>query len=761
MSAGLNDAAILLLSFDNVRLFGLDGLILFATAAVVGLTWRTVRQAPVDAVALPGSEATVSAHARRSLPAGVQRTGLWATPNRVTSFATLLLGVLMVWAGVRLLAQPDAVRMGMFFAILGLAVVGWLDWHAARAAPEAGVPDLDATTEDEAKMPFWDVVLPRAGGNLRWLLAGAPILCTLLVWRMNRARPLGDDHTDITVLWLVAIAASIVAVAWPIKRPNIALRAWFAAERGWLAIVAATVALAGVLRLYKPTSYPWAFSGDEGQFGWEARHVLEGTLQNPFGTGFFSHPNLFFFLQAWSLKIFGNDVAGLRILSGLMGIAAVLVVMFYARHLFGAIEGALAGLLLATLHHHIFLSRTALNNIGDALFMPLSLWLLDRGVFGKRRMDSLLAGMALGGSQYFYFGSRLLPVIAAAVLAGGVLLRRDRSVAAITERIREIAPYVALVAFGAIVALTPFLAYYIDHSEVANGRMNSVSVFSSGWLDGEVARTGQSAASILLHRMWDCLILPFHGPVHGFYRPTAPYIGVVLAVPFALGLGVIGCAFWRRRYTALGIAYVAACASLAMTEGNLYQTNRYSGAVALFALIGAVGFGALIRILVRLVRIDRQIVLAATAGAVALIGIWNVEVFFRDDNQVELYSDHNTQVANTLAYELKDMEPGVTVYFAGPPAMWYDGFANINFIAPEVVGISLDEPWDPAGPPPGSAGTTLFIFLPERIGELATIQGWFPSGEFNEVHGYDDVLLYYEYRVEPGASVGEDGVYGN
>lgn len=746
MTVGNLEAAPLLLSLDNVRFFGLDGLILAASLAVVAVTWCTVRTAPSETVTAAVSEVS-SNPARRATAFGIGlgRAGALATPSQATSLGLLIVALLIAWSGVRLLAQPDAVRMGLFFAVVGIGAVAWLDWQAVRTGAVVGNP-TDELTESDGWGGFWDVVLPRAQGNLRWVLTGVPIFCTLLVWRMNRARPLSDDHTDITLLWLLAIGASLMAIAWPLRRPDVMVRAWLKAERGWLLIVSAVLLLAGILRLWNPAGYPWVFSGDEGQFGWEARRVLDGTQQNPFGTGFFSHPNLFFYLQAWSLKIFGNDVAGLRILSGIMGVAAVLVVMYYARHMFGPVEAIVAGTLMATLHHHIFLSRTALNNVGDALFMPLSLWLVDRGIFGRRRLDSLLAGMVLGGSQYFYFGSRLLPVIAAAVIAAGVLFRRERSM---TARIREIAPYAALTAVGAIVVLTPFLAYYIDHSAEANGRMQSVSIFSSGWLDGEIERTGRSATSIIAHRVWDCLLLPFHGNVYGFYRPEAPYVGVVLAVPVALGLGVTTAGFWRRRYSGLAIAFVAASASLALTEGVLYQSNRYSGVIALFCLLAAVGFGALVRIMTRLGRIEGQIVLAATAFAVGLIGAWNVNFFFRSDNQVELYSDHNTQIANTLAYELKDMEPGVTVYFAAPPQMWYDGFANINFIAPEAIGISLDEPWDASSPPPEITGTTLFVFLPDRIGEFETVRGWFPEGDFNEVHGYNDTLLYYEYRVEP------------
>ncbi|MCC6792815.1 MAG: hypothetical protein IT336_14075, partial [Thermomicrobiales bacterium] len=332
---------------------------------------------------------------------------------------------------------------------------------------------------------------------------------------------------------------------------------------------------------------------------------------------------------------------------------------------------------------------------------------------------------------------------------------------AMRSRLAALAPYAVLTAIGAIVVVTPYLAYYADHSLEANGRVNQVSIFASGWLEREAEATGRGEASIVMHRIWDCLLLPFHGFVHGFYRPGAPYVGEDLAIPVAIGIGVAVAGFWRRRYVGILITYAAVAGGLAITEGGLYQSNRYSGVVVLFSLLTAVGLGSVLRVLSRLVGAPAQVVLGGLALALGLIGAWNVDFYFRDDNQVELYSDPNTQIANTLAYELLAMEPAPTVYFVGPPQMWYGGFANIEYIVPEAVGITIEEPLTAADQPPELTGTTLYVFLPFRIDEYETVRGWFPGGEFREVLDEAGALLYYEYRVEPGQTGEPSGVYGN
>lgn len=742
----------LLLPFEGVRLLGLDGAILALSVVVLAATWLGVRANPIESVAqtaAPGPAGRARARGGALLDSAAERVAL----APATALGLLAAGLVVAWLGVRLLARDDMLDAGLVLAVCGAGIVVWLDRRAALAvdAPlpgqAAATGAADAASSEPCPHRFWEIVLPRATGTLRWVLVAVPAGSTLLVWRAMRARPLDQPHTDIVALWLIAIGGAALAVAWPLERPRRAAWTWVTERLGWIGLVAAVTLLAAPLRLWRPDRYPLPFTGDEGSFAMSAREVLEGRIQNPFGTGWFAHPSLFFYLQAWSIELFGNDVAGVRMLSGLLGVAAVVAVMLYARHAFGPFEAAVAGVLMATLHHHLFLSRTALNNVGDSLFLPLVLLLTDWGVLGRRRLASLAAGLVIGLSQYFYFGSRLLPLIAVAMIGGGVLFGHVAERATMATRARMIAPYAVLMVAGAAVTLMPYLAYYADHSVDANARINSVSIFASGWLDAEAARTGRSSLDILATRIWDAALLPFHGHVQGFYRPSPPYAGAPLALPVAIGLGLTLAGFRRRRYLGLAVAFAAVTVGLAITEGYPFQAHRYSGAVALFCVLAAVGFGAAARIAVRLARVDRSVVAAVIGVAVGLIGAWNYDFFFRDPNQVALYSDPNTQTAFWLAGEVKAAGPGVTVYFAGPPVMWYDGFASIRFIAPDATGISLDEPLTAAGPPPEVTGPTIFVFLPHRLDELAIVRGWFPGGVEREVANDKGMLLYVEYRL--------------
>jgi 4-amino-4-deoxy-L-arabinose transferase-like glycosyltransferase len=71
---------------------------------------------------------------------------------------------------------------------------------------------------------------------------------------------------------------------------------------------------------------------------------------------------LWFFLQALSLKVFGDSVVGLRMLTALIGTATVPLLYFFARPWYGRRVALMAATLLLAYHFHIhfrsFLRRT-------------------------------------------------------------------------------------------------------------------------------------------------------------------------------------------------------------------------------------------------------------------------------------------------------------------------------------------------------------------------------------------------------------------
>src|SRR5262249_42050624 len=161
------------------------------------------------------------------------------------------------------------------------------------------------------------------------------------------------------------------------------------------------------------------------------------------------------------------------------------------------------------------------------------------------------------------------------------------------------------------------------------------------------------------------------------------------------------------------------------------------------------GVAALARAAATLARAPRSLVGVAVAAAVTVGLIWNLWFYFDEPSLLDRYSDTNMQVANRLARELRALGPGYTVYFAAPPRMYYDGNANLAFIARDAKGIDVTQPWNAADTPPALTGPTLFVFLPERRGELTQVERWFPNGTLADYATARGEPLYTAYRVVP------------
>jgi hypothetical protein len=273
-------------------------------------------------------------------------------------------------------------------------------------------------------------------------------------------------------------------------------------------------------------------------------------------------------------------------------------------------------------------------------------------------------------------------------------------------------------------------------------------VFASGWLDRETVITGKGGVEILWIQFQNAALLPFKTLPHGHYRPEPPFAGWPLVIPLAIGLAVASLAFWRRQYFGLVMAFWATVVGLALTAGPP-ETNRYTSSGPFLAIFAALGIATVARIAIRLLRAGRTEIAGAAAIVAALIVAWHLNFTFRDGNQIAIYSDTNTQVANGVAREAETFGRSVTVYFAGAPRLTMSGFANVEYIADEATRIDVIEPWQAADARPRLTGKALFAFVPERSDELEIIRGWFPGGAEEEHFLPNGELLYISYLVDP------------
>jgi hypothetical protein len=155
----------------------------------------------------------------------------------------------------------------------------------------------------------------------------------------------------------------------------------------------------------------------------------------------------------------------------------------------------------------------------------------------------------------------------------------------------------------------------------------------------------------------------------------------------------------------------------------------------------------------------------ALALVVCAMAAFSVKLYFVDYTPMCIYGNPNGQATTILAYYLRDHPADRIVYFFGAPRVYYDGFANLPYIAPNETGVDVREPLQ--GPPnfvdPNHGA--LFVFVPERLGEHTWVVQSYPGGVWQVLldHRGQMILSLYgvsKSQVEQAMAAGVPGQPG-
>ena len=178
-------------------------------------------------------------------------------------------------------------------------------------------------------------------------------------------------------------------------------------------------------RVYNLGHLPPAIHGDEAQFGLNARSILHGEQPTLFAVGWYQFPIGSFAAQAGIMRLFGDDIAGLRLSSALFGALTLLPVYLLARSMFDRRVALASAALIAVGHWSVHFSRLGINNIQATFFAAWAVYLAWRALRTQHHLDYALTGLALGLGLYTYYAARLMPLIVGAMLGLAVWRNRD------------------------------------------------------------------------------------------------------------------------------------------------------------------------------------------------------------------------------------------------------------------------------------------------------------------------------------------------
>jgi len=233
------------------------------------------------------------------------------------------------------------------------------------------------------------------------------------------------------------------------------------------------------LRVHELSNIPPGPFYDEAAATLLARQIAGGHSFPIFFQAYTGHEVLYYYLAAPLMRLVGNTVWTLRLVSALIGTTTVLLAYMLARELFHDdpfIEshwlGLFAAALMAATFWHVSVSRYGYRAITLPLVQSLMLLALWRGLRRDSPRWTITAGVFCGLIAYTYLASRIVPV-ALAILFSMILAAERRDW-------RKRAVQLGVFALVAFTVFAPLGIFFVTHPSAFFERTAQVSIFAPG-----------------------------------------------------------------------------------------------------------------------------------------------------------------------------------------------------------------------------------------------------------------------------------------
>ena len=242
-----------------------------------------------------------------------------------------------------------------------------------------------------------------------------------------------------------------------------------------MALLAVLFVLALLSRVWNLTNFPDNIYPDEIMTGTVASQSYISPKTPPpsvFSTLWsgIDLPALWFWFVAAFLKLGGTSLAMLRLPAALFGAATVVPLYALLRGTWGRYAAIAGSTVMAFSISNVHYSRLGLNNIVTQFFWASCFFFLLRSLRSRRPSDWVLAGLSAGLSEYFYYGTRLLPFILAVFMVFLLALHWKQA--------RQHAGGFLLLAGSYLVGFGPLLVHFIRNPNLYLGRGASLLIWS-------------------------------------------------------------------------------------------------------------------------------------------------------------------------------------------------------------------------------------------------------------------------------------------
>lgn len=424
-------------------------------------------------------------------------------------------------------------------------------------------------------------------------------------------------------------------------------------------------------------SIPPILGGNEAEVGLTGTSFTLGERDNLLSLAWYSFPSLYFWIVSRFQLIGGQTIEAIRLPSALAGTLTVPVVFLAGRLMWNRWVGAFASGYLALSHFHIHFSRLALNNIFDPLLLVILITALWYDYKANSQLGFVIAGLALGFSQFFYVTARALPLL---VIIWLIFLNK---VTPVSDRAAGLLR-MTLTAFVVSLALT---LLFLSRPEEYLARLVHVSLARS--------QTPMQLLQLTLlpgiQQLPDSILGFFWYDLQGiFYSPGQPLLLPIPAALLLIGLLVALRRAGDPRNAVLLIALAVSIMATAFSVGAPSSQRMIIAAVPISLLIGLGVDFAQVRIASWYPDCHRQVLLLSIA-LVAVASIYELGFYLFEAVPSRAYWDRLSATSLSIAEAVKEMPPGTAAYFVGTDFhSSYRSSESLSYLTPNLNWQDLD-----------------------------------------------------------------------
>ncbi|MFZ5822569.1 MAG: glycosyltransferase family 39 protein [Chloroflexota bacterium] len=538
------------------------------------------------------------------------------------------------------------------------------------------------------------------------------------------------NYIPVITLWLASGICYVAAFAEAPFTPE-AIREWIKAHRNELLLLAGLTLVAAFLRFYELGNLPRVLDGDEGRLGEAAQATVADTWANPFSL-WENFGALYLQAVNIAIEVFGPTPLALRFLPAVSGTLAIPMLYLLARQVAGKRTALIATFLLMTSHTHIHFSRIgAVGYIHGTWLVPLELYLLLSGLEKRSAWRTAAAGVLLAIHFSVYLTAQIITGLALAYMLVSLLFLRPWFRPALKQS--------AAFWGGWVLLLLPEVAYVAYNPNEFINRLGENGTFQTGWLAETIANTGQSAMSVLSHRVAHAFLSLTYYPAFDFYGSRVPMLSLITAALFLIGLGV---ALWRAR-----------------SPGHLLLNGYFWAptlAIGLFAippsadsyrmiivlppamLLAAIGLEQTLDALGVSWENTKQAYALVAAGVLASLLVFNVWAYYGDFAGQCRYGDNLPgRFASHMGKYVGELDNAARVYLLSNDLFFYGSHHSAAFLSQGRKIINVPEPADSLDL---ISGETV-LANPDRIAELEAWARSHPGGQLHYLYDCKTVIM--------------------